>query len=95
MFMLDHWEALEADKRYDPKTLRVAKELAFEMLDDLIDRLGLSTMMDETSLRVAGRGVTVVVPLRGINVPLKYPTRKGTSRKGVYRRSDRALQGEK
>lgn len=85
MFKLDHWEELEASGDYDAKTLVVAKELAFDMCREIFERLGLSTMTNEVSLRVSGRGTTVVFPLRGNSVPLKYIDRVGTPRCRVTR----------
>jgi hypothetical protein len=82
MFRLDHWEALEANEKYDQATLAVAKELAFEMCSELFDRFGVSAIADDEVLRVAGRGVTFLIPLRGTNVPMKYAGREGTPRKG-------------
>lgn len=79
MFMLDQWEALEANEKYDPETLRVAKELAFEMCQSLLDRMGLSATTDESALRIAGRGATFVVPLRGSSVPMKYANKQARS----------------
>jgi hypothetical protein len=83
MFRLDHWEALEANEKYDRATLAVAKELAFEMCAELFDRFGVSATTDDEALRIAGRGVTFLIPLRGTSVPMKYAGREGTSRRGI------------
>lgn len=80
MFKLDHWEELESSGDYDSRTLAVAKELAFDMCREIFERLGLSTTTDKVSLRVVGRGTTVMFPLRGSSVPLKYIDRVGTPR---------------
>jgi hypothetical protein len=76
MFRLDDWETLEANDHLDKDTLAVAKELAFEMCAEIFERLGLSATPDSVCLRVAGRGTTVLFPLRGSNVPLKDPARE-------------------
>jgi hypothetical protein len=83
MFMLDRWEELAVSGKYDADTLQAAKSLAFEMCADIFDRMGLSATTDDDSLRVSGRGTTIIFPLRGDNVPLKYSGREGTSRLGI------------
>lgn len=91
MFMLDRWEELESSGNYDLETLQVAKDLAFTMCSTIFERMGLSIMTDEASLRVAGRGATFVFPLRGNNIPMKYAGREGTPRAGtVHAGSERS-----
>jgi hypothetical protein len=77
MFKLDAWEALMTNEDYDQSTVAVAKELAFEMCAELIDRLGMSAVTDEAALRISGRGLTFLIPLRGNSVPMKYAGKKG------------------
>jgi hypothetical protein len=93
MFMLDHWESLEANEHYHTETLRVAKDLAFEMCSQIFERMGLSAIADDTALRIAGRGLTFVIPLRDNHVPMKYANRRGTPRKGITRSGKRKTAG--
>ena len=99
MFKLDCWEALAANGNYDQETLAVAKELAFEMCAELIDRLGLTATSDEAALRVAGRGLTFPIPLRGNSVPLKYVGKAGqkwaaSKKPGRRGRPPKSLEGK-
>jgi hypothetical protein len=70
MFMHDRWEELMADPRRDRETVQIARELADSMCAEIFDRMGLTAVADARSLRVSGRGLCYVFPLReDQNVP--------------------------
>lgn len=64
MIMLDKWDALESDGRYDKHTVGACRELASDMCREIFDRMGLDVQPIENALRVSGRGLTYLFPTR-------------------------------
>jgi len=91
MIMLDKWEEMASDIRYDRHTVEACRELAFAMCNEIFVRMGLDVQFTEDALRVAGRGCTYLFPTRGraikaraLDLPrimLPPPIRRG--RKGL------------
>ena len=80
MFMRDRWEELRDGGNYDRRTVEVARELADEMCREIFDKMGYSVVVDDVAVRVSGRGLTFIFPLRGSAVPMKYMDPVGFSR---------------
>jgi hypothetical protein len=76
MIMLDRWEALAADGKFDKETVQVCRELAAEMCRSIFERLGFSVQVIDggKALRVAGRGLTYIFPTMDKAVSLRSAT---------------------
>jgi hypothetical protein len=64
MIMLDRWEVMGTEARYDKSTLADCQALADEMCASIFERLGLDVQSVEGTLRVSGRGLTFIFPIR-------------------------------
>ena len=72
MIMLDNWEALEQDKHLDLSTVKLCKELAFEMCRKIFDTLSFDArQIDDTTLVVSGRGLRYIFQVRSHPVKTK------------------------
>lgn len=79
MFKLDVWEQMLSSGAYDAKTLKDAQSVADEMCAEIFARMGYTTDVSGDSLRVIGRGLTWLFPLRGTAIsmrPGRPPSRK-------------------
>jgi hypothetical protein len=80
MFMLDKWEELGQHEAMDKRTVKACRELADAMCAKIFNVFGMNVHDDGACLRVSGRGLTYLFPLRGHTIVLKSLDRKGTPR---------------
>jgi hypothetical protein len=78
MIMLDRWEEMAMDARYDKPTLAACQILASEMCASIFERMSLDVQSVEGSLRVSGRGLTYLFPIRERTVKVRPDVPEGT-----------------
>lgn len=73
MIMLDRWEELASSAGSSKHTVEACRILASEMCRAIFDRLGFSVDVIDSgnALRVAGRGLTYIIPTRDHPVSLR------------------------